>query len=161
MNKGKLVSTSQVVMTELVLPQHTNALGTMFGGVLMAWIDIAGAIASQRHCNAEVVTASIDQLNFVAPVKIGWVVNMKASVNFTSKTSMEVGVRIEAENPKTGELFHTASAYMTFVALGSDGRPKEVPPLQLVTDIEKRRFASALRRREQRLQNRKTEELKS
>ena len=155
MDQGKSVRTSQVIMTQLVLPQHTNALGTMFGGVLMSWIDIAGAIASQRHCNSEVVTASIDQLNFVAPVKIGWVVNMKASVNFTSKTSMEVGVRIEAENPKTSELFHTASAYMTFVALGSDGRPKSVPPLVLETDLEKRRFAAALRRREQRLQNRK------
>ncbi len=157
MHKGKSVRSSQVIMTELVLPQHTNAIGTMFGGVLMSWIDIAGAIASQRHCAAEVVTASIDQLNFVAPVKLGWVVNLKASVNFTSKTSMEVGVRIEAENPKTGELFHTASAYLTFVALGSDGRPRPVPPLHVETDIEKRRFAAAQRRREQRLANRNSE----
>lgn len=150
---GKTVQSSQVIMTELVLPSHTNTLGTIFGGVLMAWIDVAGAIASQRHCGCEVVTASIDQLNFVAPIKLGWVVNLKASVNFTGKTSMEVGVRVEAENPKTGELFHTASAYMTFVSLGSDGRPNQVRPLILESETEKRRFAGAQRRRELRLEN--------
>src|SRR6185312_1113995 len=113
---GKPVSASKVVMTELVLPSHTNALGTIFGGVIMSWIDIAAAIASQRHSGREVVTASLDTLSFIAPVKKGWVVNLKASVNFVSRTSMEIGVRVEAEDPKTGELFHTASAYTTFVA---------------------------------------------
>jgi len=157
MKEKKAVSSSQVVMTQLVLPTHTNALDTVFGGTVMSWIDIAGAIAAQRHSATDVVTASIDQLNFIAPIRKGWVVNLKASVNFTSRTSMEVGVRVDAENPKTSEMFHTASAYMTFVALGSDGRPSEVPGLILVTDIEKRRFESAEKRRAQRLANKNNE----
>ncbi|MBC7740610.1 MAG: acyl-CoA thioesterase [Bdellovibrionaceae bacterium] len=141
-------------MTQLVLPTHTNAIGTVFGGTVMSWIDISAAIAAQRHSCSEVVTASIDQLDFIAPIRAGWVVNLKASVNFTSKTSMEIGVRVDAENPKTSEFFHTASAYLTFVAIGSDGRPKLVPGLDLKTDTEKRRFADAQKRRQLRLENR-------
>jgi acyl-CoA hydrolase len=148
---GKPVSASKVVMTELVLPSHTNALGTIFGGVIMSWIDIAAAIASQRHSGREVVTASLDTLSFIAPVKKGWVVNLKASVNYVSRTSMEIGVRVEAEDPKTGELFHTASAYTTFVALGANGQPTEVPSLILETDEEKRRNMAGKKRREYRL----------
>lgn len=155
MGNAKLVSASQVVMTQLVLPTHTNALGSIFGGTIMSWIDVAAAIAAQRHSGKDVVTASIDTLNFIAPVYKGWVVNLKASVNFTSRTSMEVGVRVDAENPRTGEVFHTASAYTTFVALGSNGKPTLVPALQLETDVEKRRFQEAKDRREQRLKNRK------
>jgi len=157
MDKSKSVSSSQVVMTQLVLPSHTNALDTIFGGTVMSWIDIAAAVCAQRHCNKDVVTASIDQLSFIAPIKKGWIVNLKASVNFVSKTSMEVGVRVEAENPKTSELFHTASAYLTFVALGSDGKPALVPALTLETDLEKRRFLAAEKRRAQRLASRKEE----
>ncbi|HWU42636.1 MAG TPA: acyl-CoA thioesterase [Bdellovibrio sp.] len=145
---------SQVIMTQLVLPSHTNALGSVFGGTIMSWIDIAAAIAAQRHCNKDVVTASIDRLDFVAPVYKGWVVNLRASVNYTSRTSMEVGVRVDAENPKTGETFHTASAYTTFVALGSNGKPAEVPELILENDDERRRYDEAKKRREQRLNNR-------
>lgn len=151
MSKTKTVSSSQVVMTQLVLPSHTNTLDTVFGGTVMSWIDIAAAIAAQRHSNKAVVTASIDQLNFIAPVKKGWIVNLKASVNFTSRTSMEVGIRVEAENPITSELFHTASAYMTFVALDSYGKPTEIPSLVLHTDTEKRRYEAAKKRREIRL----------
>ena len=151
---SKPVSASQVVMTELVLPSHTNALGSVFGGTIMSWIDIAAAIAAQRHSNKEVVTASIDRLDFVAPVYKGWVVNLHASVNFVSKTSMEVGVRVDAENPKTGETFHTASAYTTFVALGSNGKPTEIPGLLLETEDEKRRYEEAQVRRAGRLKNR-------
>lgn len=157
MDKSKSVSSSQVVMTQLVLPSHTNALDTIFGGTVMSWIDIAAAVCAQRHCNKDVVTASIDQLSFIAPIKKGWIVNLKASVNFVSKTSMEIGVRVEAENPKTSELFHTASAYLTFVALGSDGKPALVPALTLESDIEKRRFQAAEKRRAQRLASRKEE----
>lgn len=155
MKEKKAVSSSQVVMTQLVLPTHTNALDTVFGGTVMSWIDIAAAIAAQRHSSKDVVTASIDQLNFIAPIRKGWVVNLKASVNFTSKTSMEIGVRVDAENPRTSESFHTASAYLTFVALGSDGKPTVVPDLILESETEKRRYADAQRRREQRLANRK------
>lgn len=152
---GKPVSASQVVMTQLVLPSHTNALDSIFGGVIMSWIDICGAIAAQRHAGKEVVTASLDDLSFVAPVYKGWVVNLKGSVNFVSTTSMEVGVRIDAENPKTGEVFHTATAYLTFVAIGSNGKPSSVPPLICETETEKRRFAEGKTRRELRLARRK------
>ena len=154
MNKGKSVSSSQVVMTQLVLPSHTNSLDTIFGGTVMSWIDIAAAIAAQRHSNKAVVTASIDQLSFIAPIKKGWVVNLRASVNFASKTSMEVGVRVEAENPLTSELFHTASAYLTFVAVDVEGRPSSIPSLELEGETEKRRFSAALKRRESRLSKR-------
>ncbi len=149
--ENKTVSRSQVVMTQLVLPSHTNSLGTIFGGTIMSWIDIAAAIVAQRHSNRPVVTASIDRLDFIAPVKIGWVVNLKASINFVSKSSMEIGVRVEAENPMTQEVFHTASAYLTFVALGNNGKPTEVPSLKLVTADDLRRFKNATERREQRL----------
>lgn len=121
----------------------------------MSWIDICGAIAAQRHSKSEVVTASIDELHFVAPVYKGWVVNLKASVNFVAKTSMEVGVRVDAENPKTGETFHTASAYLTFVAIGDDGKPKVVPQLILINEAEERRHEEARLRREHRVQSRK------
>ncbi len=154
MKKSKSVSSSQVVMTQLVLPSHTNSLDTVFGGTVMSWIDISAAIAAQRHSNKIVVTASIDRLSFIAPIKKGWVVNLKASVNFASKTSMEVGVKVEAENPLTSEMFHTASAYLTFVAVDSEGKPSEVPALVPETDIEKRRFAAGQKRRELRLSDR-------
>ncbi len=147
-------SQSHVTMTELVLPSHTNALNSIFGGVLLSWIDIAAAIAAQRHSKMPVVTASIDAMNFVAPVYKGWVVNLKASVNFVSKTSMEVGVRVDAENPITGECFHTASAYLTFVALDRDGRPAPVPPVLAETEDQKRRQKAGERRRQLRLQHR-------
>lgn len=150
----KSASASKVVMTELVLPSHTNSLDTVFGGVIMSWIDIAAAISAQRHCNTEVVTASIDDLHFIAPVKKGWVVNLKASINFVSRTSVEVGVRVDAENPRTGEAFHTASAYLTFVSLGADGKPAPVNPLILDTEDSIRRNKQAITRRELRLKRR-------
>ncbi len=151
---GRPVSASQVVMTELVLPSHTNALDTIFGGVIMSWIDICAAIAAQRHSQCSVVTASIDKLSFIAPVKKGWVVNLKASVNFVSKTSMEVGVRVDAENPRSGEVFHTASAYLTFVAIGGNGRPVEIPQLILQSEDDQRRYQAAKARREDRIKAR-------
>lgn len=117
----------------------------------MSWIDIAAAIAAQRHSNLEVVTASIDSLSFIAPVYKGWVVNLKAAVNFVARTSMEVGVRVDAENPRTGEHFHTASAYLTFVAIGKDGKPVSVSPITPESREEKRRFSEAIKRREARL----------
>lgn len=151
---SKPVSDSNVIMTEMVLPTHTNSLNTVFGGVMMSWIDIAAAISAQRHCQRPVVTASIDDLHFVAPVFKGWIVNLKASVNFVSKTSMEVGVRIDAENPIENRCFHTASAYLTFVALDDKGLPMSVPQVQPETVDEKRRFEAAKKRREWRLERR-------
>ncbi len=148
---SKPVSASQVFSTQLVLPTHTNALGSIFGGTIMSWIDITAAICGQRHSNSIVVTASIDELHFIAPVYIGWVVNLKAACNFVSKSSMEIGVRVDAENPNTGERFHTASAYLTFVALDENRKPIEVPGLILETEEERTRFSQAQRRREHRL----------
>lgn len=145
------VSLSKVVMTELVLPGHTNFFGSIFGGQVMSWIDICAAIAAQRHSRRPVVTASVDALQFVAPVYKGWTVNLKASVNFAGRTSMEVGVRVDAENPTTGETFHTASAYLTFVALSDDHKPVEVAPVLPETPEEIRRFQQAQIRRQHRL----------
>ncbi|MGE0528709.1 MAG: acyl-CoA thioesterase [Bdellovibrionales bacterium] len=152
--KSVPVSQSYVIMTEMVLPTHTNALESVFGGVIMSWIDIAAAISAQRFCQMPVVTASIDALSFVAPVYKGWVVNLKASVNFSARTSMEVGVRVDAENPIQKKVFHTASAYLTFVALGFDGKPAQVPPVLAETPEQLRRFQAAQSRRQSRLEQR-------
>ena len=148
----KFPSESQVEMTELVLPQHTNAFGTIFGGVVLSWIDIAAAICAQRHSERSVVTASIDAMHFLAPIRLGWIVNIKASVNFSSNSSCEVGVRITAENPMTKELNHTATAYVTMVSLDSNGRPVSMPKLTPQTNDEIRRMSEAQQRRKQRLE---------
>lgn len=152
--EAKPVSQSQVIMTEMVLPTHTNSLKTAFGGTIMSWIDIAAAISGQRHSQKPVVTASIDDLHFIAPVKSGWVVNLKASVNYVARTSMEIGVRVDAENPITGEYFHTASAYLTFVALNPDGSPSVIPKVLPETAQEKKRYEQAKVRRQLRLERR-------
>ena len=149
--KNKSPEASEVEMTEMVLPQHTNALGSVFGGVVLSWVDIAGAICAQRHAEKSVVTASIDAMHFLAPIKLGWIVNIKARVNHTSRTSCEVGVRITGENPLTREHFHTASAYVTMVALDSNGRPTYIPELVLESETDKRRSIEAQERREHRL----------
>lgn len=149
--KPNPVSVSQVTMTELVLPGNTNSFGSVFGGQVMAWIDICAAIAAQRHSHKPVVTASVDALQFIQPVFKGWVINLKASVNYAGRTSMEVGVRVDAENPTTGERFHTASAYLTFVALGPDHKPTEIPPVLPETEEQIRRFKQAEIRRKHRL----------
>jgi len=146
---------SEVIMTEMVLPTHTNSLNSVFGGIVMSWIDIAGAIAAQRHSQRPVVTASIDDVHFIAPVYKGWIVNLKASVNYTSTTSMEVGVRMDAENPIQKKTYHTASAYLTFVALDDNGKPTPVPPVLPETMEEKRRYEAAKQRRQWRLERRK------
>jgi len=149
---AKTVSESQIIMTEMVLPSDTNALGTIFGGKVVSLIDIAAAMAAGKHARSVVVTASIDALHFVAPVKLGEYVHIKASVNYAGRTSVEVGVRVDKENPLTGEMKHTATAYLTFVALDSDGKPRLVPPITPVTDDERRRFEAAKIRREARVQ---------
>ena len=149
--QAKAPRESLVQMTELVLPSDTNALGTIFGGKIMSWIDIAGAISAGRHARRSVVTASIDALSFLAPVKVGYVVHVRAQVNFAGRTSMEVGVRVDAEHPLTGVLTHTASAYTTFVALDDQGHPTVVPALRLETPEEQRRSEEALHRRQSRI----------
>jgi acyl-CoA hydrolase len=151
MANGKSPNESLVIMTELVLPSHTNALGTIFGGQIMSWVDIAAAISAGRHSRRSVVTASIDALHFLAPVKLGHYVHIRASVNFASRTSMEVGVRVDSENPLTGEITHCSTAYTTFVALDDHGRPTPIPPITPGTADEKRRFEAAKKRREARV----------
>jgi len=155
---GKFSKESSVQMTEIVLPSDTNALGTIFGGKIMSWIDIAAAIAASRHARRVAVTASIDALHFLSPVKLGHFVNIRAMVNSAFKTSMEVGVRIDSENPLTGEITHTATAYTTFVALDDHGRPTPIPPVIPETPEEKRRYEESKKRRESRI--RLSEELK-
>ncbi len=140
--------------TWIVMPGQTNALGTVFGGQVMAWIDVAAAISAQRFCRHNVVTAAMDNLLFRAPIKHGHVVVVQAMVNWAGRTSMEVGVRVESEDPLTGARAHTSTAYLTFVALGADGQPLEVPEIAPVTDEDKRRYADAQRRRDRRLQAR-------
>lgn len=151
MKKSKKVSESQVIMTQMVLPPDTNALGTVFGGKIMSLIDIAAAMAAGKHARAPVVTASIDALHFITPVKLGEYVHIKASVNYTGKTSMEVGVRVDKENPLTGVMKHCAKAYLTFVALNKKGKPQIVPGVIPETPDEKRRFNEAKIRRAARI----------
>lgn len=148
---GKPVSASHVQMTEIVLPSHTNQIGTIFGGQIMAWIDVAAAISATRHARAICVTASIDALHFVAPARLGNAICLFASVNYTHRTSMEVGVHVESEDGLSGTRAHIATAYLTFVALDAAGKPREVPPVIPETKEEKRRFEEAKLRRGARL----------
>jgi acyl-CoA hydrolase len=151
---GYTVRESQVEMTELVLPNDTNQLGNLLGGRLMHWMDIAMAIAASRHTRMICVTASVDQLNFLKPVKLGEVIVLKASVNRVFNTSLEVGVKVFAENITSGTCIHTNSAYMTFVGLNAEGKPTAGRQVVPETEDELRRFEDALRRRNRRLQHR-------
>ena len=146
---------SHVTMTEMVLPQDTNYHGTVFGGRVLQWIDIAGAIAAQRHSRGKVVTASIDDMHFVIPICLGDTVVIQASVNYVHKTSMEVGVRVERETHTSEFREHAATAYLTFVSVDEHGKPKPVPAVIAETEEEERRYADAQIRREFRLQKRK------
>jgi acyl-CoA hydrolase len=146
---------SYVEMTEIVLPSHANPLGTAFGGQIMAWIDICAGISAQRHARQIVVTASMDDLHFLAPIHVGEVVILKAQVNRAFHTSLEVGVSVEAENPLTGERRHCSRAYITFVALDQEGNRVSVPNLIPETENQKRRYAEAEERRRFRLERRK------
>ncbi len=144
-------------MAQVMNPQDANPAGNVHGGVIMKLIDTAAGTVAVRHARANVVTASIDRLDFHRPVFIGNLVILKASMNYVGRTSMEVGVRVEAENLLTGEVRHTSSAYLTFVALDRDGHPIVVPPLALETDEDIRRNREAKARREMRIQERRQE----
>jgi acyl-CoA hydrolase len=146
---------SRVETAQIVLPGLTNTHGTIFGGILMQWIDIAAGIASARHSGGAVVTASIDRLHFLSPVQLGEIVILQAQVNFAGRTSMEVGVRVFAENQVTFERRQTTRAYVTFVGVDGKGRPREVPPLVLETAEERRRYKEAQARRAVRLRERR------
>lgn len=137
-------------MTELVLPQHANALNTAFGGVIMSWIDICCSIAAKRHCGRVSVTARIEAIEFKAPIKVGDVVRLTARLNAAFTSSMEIGVRVEREHARTGERALCADARATFVNLGEDGKPQPVPPLLVETDEDRRLAAEAVARRAKR-----------
>lgn len=141
-----------------MMPQDANNLGHVFGGVILSMMDKTAAIAAFRHSRSSVVTASIDRVDFREPIHLGDLVVMKASVNFVGRTSMEVGVRVEAEELLTGRRRHTNSCYMTFVAVDREGRPVPVPALIPETPDERRRFEAAKERRARRLEEREREE---
>jgi acyl-CoA hydrolase len=138
-------------MTELVLPHHTNAVGSVFGGTVLSWIDVCGAIAAQRHCRRVTVTAAIDELVFLAPIKLGNVVRLVGRVNAAFRTSLEVEVRVEIEDRRTLVRAPCVSALLTFVGLDDNGRPAEVPPLLAETDDDALREREAGVRRAERL----------
>lgn len=152
--EGRAVSESRSEMTEVVLPQDANPLGFILGGRVMHLMDIAAAIAAHRHSRSHVVTASVDYVDFRNPIRVGELIVLKSSVNRVFNTSMEVGVKIFSENFLTGERKHTTSAYVTFVAIDENRQPRAIPPLILVTDEDRRRFAEAAGRREIRLAHR-------
>ena len=142
-NNNKTVKDSHVIMHELILPNDTNLLGNVLGGRVMHLMDMCAAMSAYKHTRTAVVTASVDQLDFLAPAKLGSIMKLMSSVNYTGKTSMEIGVRIESEDPKSGDTRHTASAYMTFVSLDPTGKPCEVGSIIPETDIEKKRYDEA------------------
>jgi acyl-CoA hydrolase len=144
-----------------MMPQHSNNLDHVFGGVILAMMDTASAVSAIRHARSNCVTVSVDRVDFREPIHLGELVIMKCSVNFVGRTSMEVGVRVEAENLQTGIRRHTNSCYLTFVAIDRNGRPIEVPGLITETEEEKRRFEAAQARRRRRLEERNSEGAKA
>src|SRR6201994_255127 len=143
------VAESRSEMTELILPNDTNTLGNLLGGRLMHFIDLVGAMAAYRHSRTHVVTASMDHIDFIAPVHVGDLLILKSSLNRAFRTSMEVGVKVWVEHTIEGSLRHVASAYLTFVAVSPQGGRVRVPSLEPETEEEKRRYQDAGRRREQ------------
>ena len=153
----KRVSESAVATSQVMMPQDANPAGNVHGGVIMKLIDTAAGVVARRHTRCNAVTASIDRLDFHHPVYVGDLLTLRASIYLVGRTSIEIGVRAETEDLLTGQVRHTASAYLTFVALGSDGRPTEVPGLILETEEEIRRNREASERRDLRLAEKRKE----
>jgi acyl-CoA hydrolase len=154
MHAAKKISESQITMTELVLPNHTNQLGNLLGGQLMHWIDICAALSAAKHNQRVCVTASVDRIDFHHPIRLGDAVTLTASINRVFKTSVEVGVKVYAQNFREGTKIHSNTAYLTFVSVGNDGKPVEGIEGIPETKDEKRRYDEALKRRENRLKDR-------
>jgi acyl-CoA hydrolase len=152
--QGKTVSETKVVTVSPMSPQEANTAGNVQGGVIMKIIDLAGGIVAQRHARVNVVTASVDRIDFLNPAYIGDVIFAHAIMNFVGRTSMEVGVSVESENTRAGKMTHIATAFLTYVALDANGRPVEVPPLILETEEDRRRHQEAISRREIRVHTR-------
>ena len=143
---------SRCEMTQIVMPGHANGeSGVMFGGIMMQWIDVCAGVAAMRHAGGTVLTASIDRLDFMAPVRVGEVVILQAQVNYAHRTSMEVGCRVDTEDMASRRRRNTTKAYLTFVAIDQGQRPRDVPPLVCATEDDRRRFAQAQLRRSERL----------
>jgi acyl-CoA hydrolase len=149
--KGRPVRESRSDYTYISMANDANPLRNVLGGRVMHLVDMCAWLAAQRHSRGPAVTAAVDQMNFVHPIPIGQLVILRSSVNRVFRTSMEVGVKVWVEDPKTGEVRHTSSAYLTFVAIGEDGKPVAVAPIIAETEEEKRRYHEAGRRRELRL----------
>jgi acyl-CoA hydrolase len=147
---ARTVASTQSETSEIIQPNDTNVLGILLGGRLMHMMDMTGAIAAFRHARTYLVTAAMDHIDFIRPVRLGSLITLKASVNRAFSTSMEVGVKAWTEDPQTGELEHVASAYLVFVAIDTEGHPQKVPQLLPETPYEKRRYADALLRRKHR-----------
>lgn len=154
MHTAKKISDSQIIMTELVLPNHTNQLGNLLGGQLMHWIDICAALSAAKHNHRVCVTASVDRIDFHNPVKLGDAVTLTSSINRVFNTSMEVGVEVYAQNFRLGTRFHTNTAYLTFVSVDGDGKPVRAIEAIPESEDEIRRYDEALKRRENRLKDR-------
>ncbi len=154
---GKTVKETSITMAIQMNPEDANPVGNVHGGVIMRYVDTAAGVVAIRHARGNAVTASIDRLDFHNPVFVGDLLILKASLNMVGKSSMEVGVRVEAENLLTGEIRHTASAYLTFVALDENGRPSHVPPLMPETTEEQRRNCEALVRKKHRMEQKAQE----
>ena len=154
MIQPKKICDSQIIMTELVLPHHTNQLGNLLGGQLVHWIDICAALSAAKHNQRVCVTASVDRIDFHHPIRLGEAVMLVASINRVFKTSMEVGVKVYAQNFKEGTKIHSNTAYLTFVSVETNGKPVEAIDGIPETEDEKRRYDQALQRRENRLKDR-------
>jgi acyl-CoA hydrolase len=157
-DEARPVRDTQHDTAQLMMPQHANVLGHVFGGVVLSMMDTTAAVSAIRHARLACVTVSVDRVDFREPIHVGDLVLMKSSVNYVGRTSMEIGVRVETENLLTGVKRHTNSCYLTFVAVDRNGRPVPVPPLKPETPDEIRRYEAAKQRRERRLQERTSED---
>ena len=157
--ESRKVKDSAIITSKIMMPEDANPAGNVHGGIIMKHVDETAGIVAFRHSRNNSVTASIDSLVFHYPVFVGDLLTLKASINMTAKSSMEIGVRIESENLLTGEVKHTASAYLTFVALDKAGRPTQIPSLVFETEEEKKRNSQAQTRRKNRLAAREQEKI--
>ncbi len=159
MRPSRSVSESRTVVARVMMPQDANVAGNVFGGTILKMVDEIAYVAATKHTRSNVVTATVDRMHFLSPVHVGDLLTLKANVNAVWNSSMEVGVRVEAEDPRDGEVRHTGSSYLTVVAIGADGRPIKVPGLVLETDDDMRRSQAAVRRRSRRLEEKALEDI--
>ena len=150
--RARRAAETQVTLSQQMMPSDANPLGNVHGGCIMKLVDEAGALAAMRHARRPVVTVTMDSISFLSPVRVGQLLTLHSSVNWVGRTSIEVGIRVEAEDPIAGEITHTNSAYAIFVALSDEGKPCPVPPLILETDEDRRRWDEAEKRQALRLQ---------